>query len=370
MDSGVFSAWNRGETLDLDEYCAFIKRNEHLLSCYATMDIIPGTFGRKRTSDEVEKSAQGSYKNQQRMKEKGLKPIPIFHQGEAFKWLEKYVVDGEPYVGISTAKDLRNSEQRKWLDEVFTAITDKTGRPYIHTHGFGITNIPLLLRYPWYTGDSTTWSLAAGFGLIYVPQMRANEPDFSQLPVRVIMSGRTQSSWSSRARQFEAMSPDDQAWVLRWLTWCGVGLEEAVYVSPKRRLACLKYFVGFSRSYRLGPFGHRQTPGWFESSDFLIEKPEKPLPRWNTMRVIFATMLYNGQFSRLMEQAEARDRLVSYWEIKGKNEDALEKYVTTGIVDAAYKPRKLKPTYDDNYSSTRKMQLLTRIKADGPEEVG
>lgn len=367
MDSGVFSAWGRGETLDIKEYCAFIKRNEPLLSCYATMDVIPGEFGRKRTSDEVEKSAQGSYKNQQKMKDKGLKPIPIFHQGEAFRWLEKYVADGEPYVGISTAKDLRNTEQRKWLDEVFTAITDKSGRPYIHTHGFGITNIPLLLRYPWYTADSTTWSLAAGFGLVYVPQMTDGQPDFSHLPTRVIMSGRTQSSWSSRARQFEAMPVQDQEWVLSWLKWCGVTLEEAVYVSPKRRLACLKYFVGFSRSYKLGPFGHRHKPGWFESSDYLIGLPPEPLPAWSNMRVIFATMLYNGQFSRLMEQAEARDRLVSYWEIKGKNEEALEKYITTGIVDADYKPRRPPNNWNDNYTSTRRMQLLARIAEYGQE---
>jgi hypothetical protein len=166
------------------------------------------------------------------------------------------------------------------------------------------------------------------------------------------------------------MAPDDQAWVLQWLQWCGVGLEEAVYVSPKRRLACLKYFVGFSRSYRLGPFGHRQRPGWFESSDFLIKPPEQALPRWNTMRVIFATMLYNGQFSKLMEQAGARDRLVSYWEIIDRDEDDLARFVRDGITDLNYKPRPARHDWtNDTFISQRAMKHLERINGYGTEDI-
>jgi hypothetical protein len=358
LDSGVFSAWNRGESLDIKKYIEFVKETEHLLTCYANMDVIPGKFGEKRTMDQVEASAQGSYKNQQIMKDAGLTPIPIFHQGESFTWLDKMLNEGEPYIGISTAKDVPNREQRRWLDHVWSVITDKNGVPYVKTHGFGITNISLLLRYPWYTCDSTTWSLAAGFGLVYIPGIRSGKPDYSQLPVRIIMSGRQQSAWSSAKRQYEALSDIERAHVDHYLNYVGVSIPEARYLSSARRAACLKYFMDFAKSYRLKPFKFRHGV----TTDFRPNVPAPPLRE--SMSVIFATMLTNGQFSQIMTDAGARTRLLSYWEFVKRKDgvEALERYVTHGIYNLEYKQRPPPRDWGDTHTSHRRIQLVKRLE--------
>jgi hypothetical protein len=45
-----------------------------------------------------------------------------------------------------------------WLNR----LTDPDGTPKVKVHGFGLTNIQLLFRYPWYSVDSTSW-LQNGF---------------------------------------------------------------------------------------------------------------------------------------------------------------------------------------------------------------
>lgn len=371
LDSGVFSAWARKTSLDVKDYCKFIKRNSEYLECYATMDVIPGTFGSKRTQKEVDVSAKGSYANQQLMKGRGLKPIPIFHQGESFTWLERYIADGEQYVGISTAKDLRNSEQRAWLDIVFSMITNAKGAPYIKTHGFGITNISLLLRYPWFTVDSTTWSLAAGFGLIYVPKIHDGKPDYSSIPMRIITSGRQQAAWSSARRQYEALNPVDLAWVRRWLDHVGVSQEEVRYKSSARRSACLRYFIEFAENYEIVPFSddYRSKRTGLLEPELSLHIKGTPQKRWQRMRIMMATMLHNGQFSRILNAAGARDRLVSYWEIMNRDEELLHKFVQDGITDTDYTPRPARDDWDnETYLSLRAMKLLERIKGYGSNE--
>jgi len=34
LDCGAFSAWRRGEVIDLPAYIEFVKRHQHLLDCY------------------------------------------------------------------------------------------------------------------------------------------------------------------------------------------------------------------------------------------------------------------------------------------------------------------------------------------------
>jgi hypothetical protein len=41
MDSGAYSAFSRSMTIELSEYIAFIKNNQHLLQHYISLDVIP-----------------------------------------------------------------------------------------------------------------------------------------------------------------------------------------------------------------------------------------------------------------------------------------------------------------------------------------
>src|SRR5215510_8863381 len=105
LDSGAYSAWTKGQTIDVREYIKFIQAAAPWLSFYVNLDVIPGRADRVRTVADVEASAAQSYRNLQIMKDAGLRPIPVFHHGEHFRWLEKMLADGED-IGVSTAKNL------------------------------------------------------------------------------------------------------------------------------------------------------------------------------------------------------------------------------------------------------------------------
>jgi hypothetical protein len=49
-------------------------------------------------------------------------------------------------------------------------LVDGSGRPRLKVHGFGITAIPIMERYPWHSVDSSSWIQSAAFGGIITPQ--------------------------------------------------------------------------------------------------------------------------------------------------------------------------------------------------------
>jgi hypothetical protein len=103
LDSGAFTAWTKGETIKVEDYIRFVRQVEPYVQIYANLDVIPASPKRVRTVEEVETSAQQSHRNWQKMKDAGLRPLPVFHQMERFRWLERMLRDGENYIGISTA---------------------------------------------------------------------------------------------------------------------------------------------------------------------------------------------------------------------------------------------------------------------------
>ena len=80
------------------------------------------------------------------------------------------------------------------LDTIFSDyVCDKDGMPKIKIHGFGITSLPLLLRYPWYSVDSTSWVLTGRFGAIFVPKKTNGKYDYGKIPYKVNVSDRSPS---------------------------------------------------------------------------------------------------------------------------------------------------------------------------------
>lgn len=140
LDSGAFSSWRKGTILPLKDYIEYVKLNKDEVAMYVNMDCIPGENGLMDGSPQaVEKSAAKSYENLQIMKDAGLRPVPVFHQGEGFHWLDKMLEDGETLIGISPYMKSHQSEIIRWMDRVYSRICDKDGKPLIKTHGFGVT---------------------------------------------------------------------------------------------------------------------------------------------------------------------------------------------------------------------------------------
>lgn len=239
LDSGAFSAWTRGVEIDIDDYIKFVFDNIDYIDVVVNLDVIPGSFGVVPTAAEVEVSAQRSWDNMLYMESFGIKPMPVFHQGERFAWLQRMIDHGHDYIGISPANDRSTREKILWLDDVFSRITDEDGRATIRTHAFGATSTETLFRYPWFTADSTTWIMAGNYGTVMVPSVN---PDgswrFSRRIPRVVVS---QESDPTRSQHYETLTDSERETVLRFIAEAGSSLE-GVRASHTERNRVNAYF--------------------------------------------------------------------------------------------------------------------------------
>jgi hypothetical protein len=137
LDSGAFSAFTQKASIDILDYIKFIKEHEKYLEVYANLDVIG--------------DAKGTFKNQKIMEEHGLRPMPAYHFGEPWKYLH-YYVENYDYIAIGGVAQLGASPAlSKWLDDCFNIICDQPSRlPRVKVHGFAVTSLRLMLRYPWY----------------------------------------------------------------------------------------------------------------------------------------------------------------------------------------------------------------------------
>lgn len=162
IDSGAFSAYTLGVDIDIVEYANYIKRN---------MDIIRKEDGVVMASvlDGIG-DPLATWRNQLTMEALGAKPLPCFHAGEDERYLEWYVQNYE-YITLGGMVGSSTKALCVWLDRIWDRyLTDGSGRPRLKVHGFGITAIPIMERYPWWSCDSSSWIQSAAFGSIITPK--------------------------------------------------------------------------------------------------------------------------------------------------------------------------------------------------------
>ncbi len=161
LDSGAFSAFTLGVDIKVKDYCDYIHRNSDIL----------------RTEDGVLMASVldcienplGTYRNQLEMEGYGVRPLPCFHAGEDERYLEWYVQNYE-YITLGGMVGTSSKQLCIWLDRVWDRyLVDGSGRAKLKVHGFGITAVPIMERYPWHSCDSSSWIQSAAFGSIVTP---------------------------------------------------------------------------------------------------------------------------------------------------------------------------------------------------------
>lgn len=175
LDSGAFSAYTLGVELSVRDYCAYIARN---------IDILRVEEGNLMASvlDGIGDPLQ-TYRNQLEMEarlkiEHGLdvRPLPCFHAGEDERYLEHYVRNYD-YITLGGMVGSSTQQLMIWLDRMWSRyLTDGSGRPRCKVHGFGITAVPIMEAYPWYSCDSSSWIQSAAFGSIVMPGVSKSNP--------------------------------------------------------------------------------------------------------------------------------------------------------------------------------------------------
>jgi hypothetical protein len=143
LDSGAFSAANSEANINLDDYCQYVL--ESGASIYAGLDVI---------GDPTATMCNVRY-----MEEKyGLNPIPTFHMGGRPDELRNLF----SYHYIALGGMVFSSGRERYCDEIWSILLKEA--PGIRVHGFGMTNIELMERYPWYSVDSSTYKDGRRFG--------------------------------------------------------------------------------------------------------------------------------------------------------------------------------------------------------------
>jgi len=143
VDSGAFSAMNLGAKIDIGEYCNFIK--EVGSTYYATLDVIG--------------DAKATLKNHEIMiNQYGLKPIITFHMGSLIEELDPLLE--YPYIAYGGL--VFNPGLMNHCDEVWSYMLKRA--PHIKVHGFGLTNVEMMKRYPWHSVDSSSYKSCRRFG--------------------------------------------------------------------------------------------------------------------------------------------------------------------------------------------------------------
>lgn len=143
----------------VDQYAAFIKRNDDLIDAYVNVDAI--------TNPEMTWKVQMYLE-----KEHGLRPIPVIHHKTDHKWLKRYLSREYDYIALGGVAQEKSSRASyiEWANTCFKIIAESK-TPNVKVHGFAVTALPLLFRYPWYSVDSSSWRLrGGGYGLIDVPR--------------------------------------------------------------------------------------------------------------------------------------------------------------------------------------------------------
>jgi hypothetical protein len=203
LDSGAFSAKTQGVEIDIKEYISFIKQNKDIITVYANLDVIG--------------NPDASLKNLHIMEKAGLYPLPVFHYGED---PEKYLVPlllKYKYIALGGLVIGATPKLISWLDTIFKKyLTDKAGMPIVKVHGFGLTNFVSLLRYPWYSVDSTSWVITGRVGSIFIPILRNNEWVYSKPPLKIAVSTKS-PSLKNAGQHIDTLSPRQKNVLLFYL---------------------------------------------------------------------------------------------------------------------------------------------------------
>jgi hypothetical protein len=157
LDSGAFSSFSLGVDVSIEEYAEFVKSHQDIIEMASVLDAI---------GDPV-----GTYHNQNTLEKLGAEVLPCFHYGEPWDLCEYYVRNYE-YITIGGMVPIPNRKLEVWLDELWSRVlTDKDGYSRIKIHGFGLTTRSLMVKYPWYSVDSSSWVQAAANGSIVLPEL-------------------------------------------------------------------------------------------------------------------------------------------------------------------------------------------------------
>jgi hypothetical protein len=201
-----------GGIIDIDQYIGFIEQYKEFINVYANLDVI---------GDD-----EGTWRNQKYMEDKGYSPLPVYHIGDKIEYLYKCLE--YPYFCLGGISKSIGDSRVKFLDKCWDIICDTPDRlPKCKVHGFGMTGLEMMIRYPWFSVDSTSWLTAGRFGGVLIPK----RGDYTKRPWKISVSTRSPDR-SDEGAHFDTLSTMEKDVVLKYFKENGLelGVSQFKYV--------------------------------------------------------------------------------------------------------------------------------------------
>ena len=124
----------------IEKYIEHCRTKGHKYDCYANFDYRP--------------DSALVYKMQKHLEAGGIYPFPVEHGDDGLLRFRRYIDEGYKFFGISKALRWGSRDRAiKFYEQVFNVAAKHD----VFLHGFAVTDVELVFRFPWYSVDSTTW---------------------------------------------------------------------------------------------------------------------------------------------------------------------------------------------------------------------
>lgn len=139
-DSGAFSAFTQGATVDLAEYAEWAKQWRSHLFWIAALDVLG--------------DPQATWNNWHTLLNRHALPtVPTLHIGGDVSWLDRYAAEGVDFVGLGGMVGIPADQQLRWLVHVLRYARDR--HPGMRFHAWGMTKFDTLAKLPVFSADSS-----------------------------------------------------------------------------------------------------------------------------------------------------------------------------------------------------------------------
>lgn len=138
MDSGAFSAWSMGLTINLDDYIA----------CCRAQLAVDQTLTEVFALDDI-KSWRTSLRNTERMWAAGVPAMPVYHIGEPDDVLRGYARD-YPKIAIGGMARIKGRVKRQFVEQCFSRIWPCA------VHGLAVGSREVAMAAPWHSIDASS----------------------------------------------------------------------------------------------------------------------------------------------------------------------------------------------------------------------
>lgn len=150
VDSGAFTAFTLGKPLSLAKYAGFIRSFD---------DHYPMLAGRVFVNLDVIGDQDATWRNYRRLRDRGCDVIPVVTFGSPMDDIRRAADAGYVCLGGLVG---RGGAALRWLDDVYDTLSALPELP--RTHLLGVSSRSVLMRYPAYSCDASSWISPFQFG--------------------------------------------------------------------------------------------------------------------------------------------------------------------------------------------------------------